>query len=532
MKKLLQRLAGNAKILAALFLIPSIAYPVPVTFEFEGIIGLSCHICVDSSDNFGTGVAPGTPFFGRYTFDSNVAATPTNSPNRVNYFGLSIEISIGTEFVNDNDPSTSRVTIANGPPEGDSYSLYSSAFSSGSIAGVYIDTFSWVVSADSSLFADLDLPTSPEFFGPRVGSRICIGDCFNGEILEGEITTLRAVTNETYGGVEFPAGAISFADYAHTYRTRYSGGPEPDVTQQEFRQILGVPEVGEMSLGQGGRITVSFWDNRLTGSDDSTPDLYIFEVGAPETVFVEVRNQYGRWVDVGTATGFAAGIDIDQYGFNSSSEIRVVRLTDDGDSLGDDALTAGADIVAVGARSTIPLLDSWGKYGPGYSLYVQAHVGGRSELIIQGSKLQWHHLQGTAPGLERQFWSPGRDANSPTIIESLLGPVISWVPTGWPVNLGNGTHPESYSSVFTGLTPVLPPTDRCFRVEKQWGDGDVYIVQQPDQSNDYTLVVRFDDLRKSKAQNPEGYSGVLRMEHGSGFYAIKLKRKEGYRHCW
>ena len=154
---------------------------------------------------------------------------------------------------------------------------------------------------------------------------------------------LESLEPVTYGGIEFPAGAISFADHAHTYRTLYSGGPAPDVTQQEFRQILGVPEVGEMSLGRGGRITVTFIDNRLTGSDDDTPDLYVFEVGAPETVHVEVANKYGRWVDVGTATGFAAGIDIDQYGFDSSDRIQGVRLTDDGDLLGDDVLTPGDD---------------------------------------------------------------------------------------------------------------------------------------------------------------------------------------------
>jgi len=331
---------------------------------------------------------------------------------------------------------------------------------------------------------------------------------------------------ETYGGVEFPLGAASFADSVLGYEPNFRGGTPPDETQQEARQILGIPEQGEMSLGRGGRITLRFEDNRLTGSGDSKPDLYIFEVGTPETVSVEIRRSWSsRWFSVGTATGFAAGIDIDQFGFESGDEFMFVRLTDDGDSVAGDSLTPGADLVAVGARSTV-----WSPRGCCLSYFVQAHIGGRSELLIQGSRLQWHHLKGPAPGLERQFWNPGRDANSPTIIESLRGAVITWVPTGWPLNLANGTHPESYSSIFNGLTPVLPRTPRCFSVEKLWGDGKVTIVQQPAQVNDYTLVVRFDDLIVPRNPRPNS-NGVLHNLHGSGFYAIKLTRKGGLPHC-
>ena len=144
-------------------------------------------------------------------------------------------------------------------------------------------------------------------------------------------------------------------------------------------------------------------------------------------------------------------------------------------------------------------------------------MGGRSELIIQRNMLQWHHLKGPAPGLERQFWNPGKDANSPTIVDSNLGPNITWVPKNWPINLGNGTHPESYSSVFNGLTPVFPDDGRCWRLEKEWGDGNVKIVQQPNASNDYSLVIRFDDLIT-------GIRGGLHNLTGSGFYSVKLSR--------
>jgi len=514
LKKPLKELASVAIFLFTIFLAPLTAHSTPVTFEFEGVIGLACHKCGDGSAEFGTGVPPGTPFSGRYTFDSDTVATPTSDPSRVNYFGVSAEFSIGGEFVSNNNAATSRITIHDGPPQGDSYTLYFSTFGSGSIAGVSIDSFSWVVSATSGLFADSNLPTSSGFFGPRLGSRVCIGDCFSGGgILEGKITSLRLVSSSKYGGVEFPAGAISFADKVIRYDPTYRGGNAPDETQQDARQILGVPEQGEMSLGRGGRIRVQFLDNSLTGSDDSQPDLHVFEVGAPETTIVDISKDGMRWFRIGTVSGFASGIDIDQFGFDSSDHFSYVRITDDGDWVGDHHFTAGADLVAVGARSSGPPVDS----PPPINYLIQAHVGGRSELIIQRSMLQWHHLKGPAPGLERQFWNPGKDANSPTIIDSNHGPNITWVPEGWPINLGNGTHPESHSSMFNGLTPVFPSDGRCWRVEKLWGDGKVKIVQQPNSSNGFSLVVRFDDLIV-------GRRGALHNLSGSGFYSIRLSR--------
>jgi hypothetical protein len=318
---------------------------------------------------------------------------------------------------------------------------------------------------------------------------------------------------DVYGGIYFPDGASSFADRAIGYDPTYGGGPAPDETQQDARQILGVPGQGEMSLGQGGRIRVGFLDNSLTGSGNSRPDLYIFEVGAGETTIIDISRDGKRWLPVGTATGFASGIDIDQFGFGSDDRFPFVRITDDGDTEGDFSMAIGADLVAVGAKSSAPPVGT----EPPINYEIQAHVGGRSELIIQGNKLQWHHLKGPAPGLERQFWNPGMDANSPTIVDSNLGPNITWVPEGWPINLGNGTHPESYSSVFNGLTPVLPSDGRCWRLEQLWGDGKTEIVQQPSSSNDYTMVIRFDDLTT-------GRHGGLYHLTGSGFYAIYLSR--------
>lgn len=321
-----------------------------------------------------------------------------------------------------------------------------------------------------------------------------------------------------YGGISFPAGASSFADRVVKYEPTYSGGPAPDETQQDSRQILGVPGQGEMSLGRGGRIRVQFLDNSLAGSGDSRPDLYIFEVGGEETTHIDISKDGRRWSPVGTAAGFASGIDIDAFGFDSSDRFSYVRITDDGDAIGDFALTAGADLVAVGARSSMPPV----RRQPPIDYYVQAHIGGRSELIMQGNKLQWHHIKGTAPGLERAFWNYGSDSNSPTIIDSNQGPNIPWVPSGWPGVIGNGTHPESMSSVFDALTPVFPRDGTCWKLKKLSGSGRTKIVQQPNAGNDFSLVVEFDDLIL-------GERGGMYDLPGSGFYLIKLSQT--YRKC-
>jgi hypothetical protein len=312
---------------------------------------------------------------------------------------------------------------------------------------------------------------------------------------------------QTFGGVYFEHGAASFADTVNRFEPFYGGGPRPSLAGLDARQVLGVPEQGGIALGNGGRITVKFLDNRLTGSGDSGTDLRIFEVGAPETVHVEISKDGRNWFSVGTATGFAAGIDIDQYGFDRQDRFAYVRLTDDGDSPSGEPFVQGADLVAIGAESSVP-----GRTSRDIIYTIQAHVGGRSRLIVRGSTLQWHHLLGTAPGRGNGFWSFDTAADSPTIVDSNQGPNIGWMPTGWPPVLGDGTHPEAYSSTFSSLTPVLPGDDTCWYVKKVSGSGSVKIVEQPDRDNDYAVVVAFDDI------GPGNIDDLA----GTGFYTVRL----------
>ena len=184
-----------------------VAQAGPITFGFEGVIGLSCFICDVGSDEFGTGVPPGTRLTGTFTFDPIFPPAPAE-PNRVLYFGTIIEFTVGSESVS--GVSFGLINIYNGPPSGnnvlacsnspDCYIVIGNVFSSGTIAGVNINQFIWNVSASSSLFSDTSLPLVPFSLAASEirNSRVCIGNCsgYNApggggvEMLEGEITSL------------------------------------------------------------------------------------------------------------------------------------------------------------------------------------------------------------------------------------------------------------------------------------------------------------------------------------------------------
>lgn len=163
-----------------------------------------------------------------------------------------------------------------------------------------------------------------------------------------------------YGDVEFPGGASSFADAVVSYEPTFGGATGPIESARHPEAALGVPTgssgVGFVTLGDGGRITLRFTDNSLTGSGNSAPDLWIFEVGPDvEDTFVEISKDGANWFAVGSVTGSTSGIDIDARGFGTSDFFSYVRLTDDPNEGGQgDGETVGADIDAVGAISSAP----------------------------------------------------------------------------------------------------------------------------------------------------------------------------------
>ena len=163
------------------------------------------------------------------------------------------------------------------------------------------------------------------------------------------------------GGIEFPQGAASFADMVVSYEPLFDGSDGP--SHENFIDpvsALGPPDysggnrgTGSVSLGDGGRITLKFTDNLLTGSNDDAPDLHIFEVGADvEDTFVEISKEGTTWFDIGKVFGSTSSIDIDAFGFGLADQFAFVRLRDDSDEGGQASDVVGADIDAVGAITT------------------------------------------------------------------------------------------------------------------------------------------------------------------------------------
>lgn len=167
------------------------------------------------------------------------------------------------------------------------------------------------------------------------------------------------------GGVDFPQGAVSFADAVWAFNPVVNNN-NPTVPHLNPAQALGVPNyAGDnscasqadctfVSLGDGGSISLRFVDNLLTGSGDNKPDLWIFEVGPDvEDTFVEVSVDGVTWLSVGKVAGSTRSIDLDAFGYGVGSQFGFVRLRDDPLLDGQSGSTVGADIDAVGAISTI-----------------------------------------------------------------------------------------------------------------------------------------------------------------------------------
>jgi hypothetical protein len=220
-------------------------------------------------------------------------------------------------------------------------------------------------------------------------TRALAGEDKNMHTLRGSLVTILALAwaapsqAELISGIEFPQGALSFADAV----VSYAPGPGADAAFTSAANSLGLPNVNTSnglscflspstsnclftSLGNGGSLVLRFTDNVLTGSSpsgsvtgsgDGIADLWVFEVGVAESSNVAISADGSTWFDVGPIVGgggssvgvFSYGFDIDKFGFGFGDAFTFVRITD---VLVDaDTSPAGADIDAVGAISTVPL---------------------------------------------------------------------------------------------------------------------------------------------------------------------------------
>jgi hypothetical protein len=263
----------------------------------------------------------------------------------------------------------------------------------------------------------------------------------NNTIIGGRITAPTAPASGTFGGQFFAQGSVAFADAVTSYDPNFSGGPVPITNLQVPSAALGIPDyagTGEpvgndnvVSLGRGGRLVVQFTNNRLTGSGDSKPDLMIFEVGTSELVTVEVSTDGITYTNVGLVSGAFPTVDLDLYGFNASSRLQFVRLTDvvtDGSTTGN---SVGADIDAVGAISSVQL-DTYSASGSG--LVVQNEISPTllNNVLVNNTN--------------------GISFVNTTVNNTVLGGTVYQLNTN---NLSGSTNLGQFPTVVTATTPMF-----------------------------------------------------------------------------
>lgn len=167
------------------------------------------------------------------------------------------------------------------------------------------------------------------------------------------------------GGIDFPAGDVSFMDEVVSYSP--TGTLQPTPPHRNPQKALGRPDYDSdntcrnrdvctfVSLGVGGNIVLRFLDNSLTGSGDSKPDLHVFEIGPDvEDTFVDISKDGVDWVSIGKVLGSTSSLDIDRFGFGPTDFFYYVRLTDDPREGAVRGVQVGADIDSVGAISSGP----------------------------------------------------------------------------------------------------------------------------------------------------------------------------------
>lgn len=180
-------------------------------------------------------------------------------------------------------------------------------------------------------------------------------------VLSASLLTSASAFAIVYGPVDFPDGAVSFADAVVSYNPAFGGGAVPTAPYQDTTRALGIPDYTSVSsstyvsLGAGGQLVLRFTDNSLTGSGSSALDLWIFEIGPDvEDTTVDISKNGSTWISVGAVGGSTSGIDIDAYGFGTSDFFSFIRLTDVRTEGAQSGATVGADIDAVGAISSAP----------------------------------------------------------------------------------------------------------------------------------------------------------------------------------
>lgn len=130
-------------------------------------------------------------------------------------------------------------------------------------------------------------------------------------------------------------------------------------------------------------------------------------------------------------------------------------------------------------------------------LRVRALIDGRSQLVVQRDRVWWSHFDFVAPGLHEGAQEP-----TELWIQTGASPEahVLWCPA-WPTgcNTCDGDcgqlQTQISSELLVNLTPALPSAGQLVtaNLEITEGRGRTFIAQRPDASNDYTLILEFDD---------------------------------------
>jgi outer membrane protein OmpA-like peptidoglycan-associated protein len=176
--------------------------------------------------------------------------------------------------------------------------------------------------------------------------------------------TLSEGLRDTTGHAASLPDGVRFAESVVDYEP---GSPAPAQVVADPRTALGAPDYvfdvqappRAVSLGNGGTLVLRFGGAGL--GDAPGPDLFVFEIGAPEALEIALSDDGKTWRDLGRVPGGAMAIDVAPV-VREGEAFHLVRVRDvrgegppayDAEHTGEieNPSFAGVDIDAVGVRA-------------------------------------------------------------------------------------------------------------------------------------------------------------------------------------
>ncbi|GFE69511.1 hypothetical protein CFPU101_21210 [Chroococcus sp. FPU101] len=192
---------------------------------------------------------------------------------------------------------------------------------------------------------------------------------------------------QTFKGLQFPQGGISFADEVIYYQKNAYAVPIELTSDHETLnhplEALGIPNAKQskrffffdqpnnsVTLGPTGTLNVKFTDNLLSGNGNSQNDLWIFSSEPLKHPLMVAISQDGMvWYDVGYVDGQQGGINLDQWGWGKKDFFSYVRLTYDLSTAQQTPKNTAnsVEIDAIGAITSVKIIASQRGWFPHFS---------------------------------------------------------------------------------------------------------------------------------------------------------------------